>query len=78
MFRKSEQWILKELLAEDNQSQTELMRSTDLCYSTIMSNIQDLKSKGLVEIRQVGSDNRVTLTQKGRKAAEFFWKNWAR
>ena len=75
MFRESEQRILKALFEQDNQSQTQLMRSTGLSYSTVMSNVRSLESREMVRVMKIGSDNRIALTEKGRAVAEFFSRN---
>ena len=71
MLRESEQKILIALHGQDGQTQTELMWSSRLGYSTVLSNVRSLEAKGLLSIRKNPLSNVVSLTEKGGKIARF-------
>jgi predicted transcriptional regulator len=43
-----------------------------MTYSSVMKNIMELQSLGLMEIKKVGRENRIRFTERGRKLVILF------
>jgi predicted transcriptional regulator len=43
-----------------------------MTYSSVMKNIMELQSLGLMEMKKVGRENRIKFTERGRKLVILF------
>ena len=74
-FEKSDQKILVALLEQDDQTVRGLLQSADLSHPAVMSSSRRLCAKKLVRMRIFDGKTRISLTKKGREAAELFAKS---